>query len=672
MRRRAILFFLSVFFLVPMLSQAQYRRLTNLPAVYLNTFDGGDIWSKTNYKYCRMLYVDEADVVTFYDSVSVRGRGNSTWNLAKKPYRIKFLEKEKFLGTGYAKAKKWTLLANAGDKTLMRNALTSEMGRFCAALHGPSESKSLPFNPAARFVDFTLNGVYQGTYQISDQVDVRPHRVNITEQAVPLGPDDDISGGYLLETDGFMDGNSFRTAVYDAPVRIHYPDDEEILTRQTTYVKQHIARFESALSSASFTDPERGYRAFVDTASLIDWYICTELSANIDGFYSTYFYKERGDDRLFFGPLWDYDIAYNNDWRYSSTLRLLMADDAYSGSKAWIGRMWEDPWFRTRVADRFEELLEAGIEDFLLAKVDSLAQLLSASQTLNYQKWGINTRMYHELVLYSSYDSYVADLRSFIRVRCPFLSEAFAGRRPPEPFVPQDFYYRILGSGTKIPVGLSGTNVVQLAPSTADGSQFWEIQPLADGRYLLINAATSLALTDPTQGETTPTTNVGTPLAVAAPDADDPAQQWEIVPQGTGDRFNLLNVRTQHIANLNGGSYAMGTALLSYTNDSRNATSSNRLWLLEPDGARPLGISAPEAAEPADYALAYDPFTRELHFGADDAAALAFTARVFDLSGRPVGSFRSDERFSMASMPAGVYVVVWQHEGRTHSVKFGR
>ena len=658
--------------------RAQFTRLTNLPAVYINTFDGGGIVSKTDYKYCRLRYVDETDVVTLYDSVSIRGRGNSTWSLSKKPYRIKFLNKEKFLGTGYAKAKKWTILANAGDKTLMRNALTSEMGRFCAALRGPSEPKSLPFCPAARFVDFTLNGVYQGTYQISDHVDVRPHRVNITEQAVPLGPDDDISGGYLLEIDGFMDGNCFRTSVYQAPVRIHYPDDEDIVASQTSYIKQHVSRFEQALASSTFTDAVTGYRAFVDTASLIDWYICTELSANIDGFYSTYFYKERGDDRLFFGPLWDYDIAYNNDWRISSeqglstTERSLMSDVAYNGSKAWVNRMWEDPWFRRTVADRYEALLSAGIVDYLLVKLDSLERLLSASQALNYRKWSINTRMYHEIVLWSSYEQYVRDLRSFIKAHSAFLSEAFAGRRPPDPFVPEDCYYRILNSGTKIPVGLSGTDVVQLAPSTADESRFWELQPLPDGSFLLVNAVSSLALTDPTQGETTPVTNVGAPLAVAMPDADNPRQQWKIVPQGREGRYNLLNVHTQHIANLSGGSYAMGTPLLSYTNDSRNAESSNRLFLLEPDRDRPLGIASPEALVPEDYALAYDPFTRELHFGAETPEKLTFTVRVFDLTGRSVGSFRACERFSMASAPAGVYVVVWQLRGRTHSVKFSR
>lgn len=664
---------------MPTLLFAQYTRLSNLPAVYINTFDGGGIYSKTDYKYCRLRYVDETDEVTLYDSVSIRGRGNSTWNLSKKPYRIKFLNKEKFLGKGYANTKKWTLLANAGDKTMMRNALTSSMGEFCAALHDPGASKSLPFNPAALFVDLTLNGVYQGTYQISDQVDVRPHRVNITEQNVPLGADDDISGGYLLETDGFMDGNSFRTSIYQAPVRIHYPDDEDIVASQSVYIKRHINRFESALSSSSFTDPATGYRAFVDEASLIDWYICTEVTANIDGFFSTYFYKERGDDRLFFGPLWDYDIAYNNDSRVSSeqgvssTVRLLMADVAYNGSKAWINRMWEDPWFQRSVSDRFEDLLAAGLVDYLQEKVDSLNQVLSASQLLNYRKWGIDTRAYHEIVLYSSYDRYVADLKNFIPERCTFLSETFAGRRPVDPtppFEPDDCYYRILNSRTLMPVGFSGSNVVQQVSDDENLSLLWEFQPLDDGRFLVINASSSLALTDPTPGTSTATTNVGTQLSVSAPDADDPRQQWELLPQGTEGRYNLLNVYTQHIANLSGGSYDPGTAVLSYTNDSRNAESLNRLWLLKADEDHPLGIAV--IAEPENYALAYDPFIHELHFGAADVESLRFTARVFDLAGRLIGSFPASGRFSMASEPSGVYVVTWQVSGKTRSVKFSK
>ena len=69
-----------------------YSRKTDLPHLYINTFNRASITSKDVYIYCTLIYVDENDVVTQYDSVSIRGRGNSTWNLSKKPYKIKFKE----------------------------------------------------------------------------------------------------------------------------------------------------------------------------------------------------------------------------------------------------------------------------------------------------------------------------------------------------------------------------------------------------------------------------------------------------------------------------------------------------------------------------------------------------------------------------------------------------
>ena len=80
----------------------KHVRLTNLPHVYINTFTGNSITSKTVMVYARMWYVDEEDKVTFYDSLQVRVRGNSTASLAKKPYKLKFHEQVKLLGKGRA------------------------------------------------------------------------------------------------------------------------------------------------------------------------------------------------------------------------------------------------------------------------------------------------------------------------------------------------------------------------------------------------------------------------------------------------------------------------------------------------------------------------------------------------------------------------------------------
>lgn len=658
--------------------KTDYVRKTNLPTLYLETFDGRAISSKTEYKLARIIYVDEQDSVCVYDSVSVRGRGNSTWNLSKKPYRIKFKEKEKFLGKGYAKAKSWTLLANAGDKTMIRNAVTSSMGEFLG----------LKFNPAYKFVDIVLNGNYNGTYQISDQVEVRPHRVNITEQEYPITSESDITGGYLLEVDGFRDGNSFTTSRYGVSIRLHYPDEDEVESRQNTYIRNYIRDFETALASSTFADPHKGYRHWVDSVSLANWFIATEVSANIDGYYSTYFYKEAQDSLLYWGPLWDYDIAYDNDSRIQNTATKLMTTSGYGDTRKWMNRMWEDPWFCSLIANRYREAEEKGLQSHMFAAIDSLSRLLQRSQELNYEKWGINRRMYHEIVLYSSYDQYVADLKSFIINHTDYLRSEFANRKPAEPtppFAPGDYYYSIANKGNgKVLSVTTGTSVcIWDKAQSADEAQ-WEVVPNDDGYYVLLNRQSGKALNDPTQGSCTPTTNTGTQLNLAKCNYDDPRQQWLITPQGTDGYYNLTNRYTEHTANLSGGGSGNGTTVLSYNTDDRNASSNNRLWTLtatdkiERDTIPEDSIEdnpkiddiAEVVSEPEEYALAHNPVLRQLHFGSSTPELLTFVATVVDAArGTVVGTFRANEAFSTANLPGGIYVVTWNVGGKQRSIK---
>ena len=658
-------------FIVTAVSADDYPRLTNLPTIYINTFDNRPVTSKTDYIYATMHYVDEADQLTTYDSLQIRGRGNSTWGLAKKPFRIKFHSKEKFLGTGYAKAKSWTLLANAGDKSLMRNAVTTLMGEFT----------SLKFNPAAKFVDLVLNGEFLGNYQISDQVEVRPHRVNITEQDLPLADTSDISGGYLLEVDGFYDGNTFVSSEYGVPIRIHYPDEEDIAYSQTEYIRQYISGFERALANDNYTDARMGYRQWVDSASLADWYICTEMSANIDGFWSSYFYKDQGDSLLYWGPLWDYDIAYDNDWRIPGTVDKLMTEDGYGDTRKWTNRMWTDPWFARLINRRYNELLDAGIVAYLHEKIDSLNILLQESQERNYEKWGINCRMYHEIVLYSSYDQYVADLKAFITDHAEWLKTAFLKKSPEEPvapeepddptppFVPENYYYRLTNVRTGKAIEMVDGEIVQMTVADDRVTQEWQIMPVGDC-FHLVNRSGNVALNDPTEGEVGPTTNVGTQLNVASADDTDFRQLWTLIPQGTEGCYNLLNAYSEHIANLSGGSDADYTPIVSYNNDDRNAVSQNRLWRLEATEKLPESVSVTQLEmEPEEYALAYNPHTQYLHFASAIPDDLHFQAVVYTAGGRKVAAFNATEGYDMSHEAMGTYIVVWKTGGKLRSVK---
>lgn len=666
----------------------RYERLTNLPHVYIETFNRVPITSKVNYVYATMHYVDEQDVVTTYDSMEIRGRGNSTWNLPKKPYRIKFHEKEKFLGTGYAKAKKWTLLANAGDKTLMRNSVTSAMGCWLG----------LKNTPACRFVDLTLNGTYVGNYQISDQVEVRPHRVKITEQDYPLTDMSDITGGYLLEVDGFYDGNCFVTSKYSVPVRVHYPDEDEIEALQNSYIREYIANFEKVLAGSDFADSDKGYRRWVDSLSLANWFIATEVSGNIDGYYSTYFYKDQQDSLLYWGPLWDYDIAYANDNRKGDTSSQLMTDVGYGQTKLWINRMWEDPWFARLINRRYAEVVDGGLEEFLYHHIDSISNLLEESKDLNYNKWGINTRVLRERVLYSSYDRYVEDLKSYIKIHIPYLRAAFEGKKPAEPtppFEPAEYYYTISHStnGKVIDVkghrATEGTEICLWSGEDDCYGQQWQILPVGE-YFMFISRSTGMVLCDPTKGETTATTNTGTKLAVAEACVEDDSQLWTIMPQGTSGLYNLINKHTQHTANLSGGKTDDGSDIVSYNTDSRNSTSTNRLWKFVRKDAMEIEPEDPDSPEEpdnpdvpdtpdipdaiasaplADYALGYNPATKVLHFGAEHPEQLTFRVSIYSSRGECVRTFRASDECSVSDLPKGVYIILWREEDRTCSVK---
>ncbi len=654
----------------------EVSRITNLPHVYINTFNGRSISSKTNYVYARMWYVDENDNVQFFDSLQIRGRGNATWGLAKKPYKLKFNQKEKLLGKGYANAKKWTMLANHGDKTLIRNAITREMGEFVG----------LKNNPAAKFIDLTFNDHYDGTYQISDQVEVRAHRVNITEQDYPLTEASDITGGYLFEA--ISSDWNFRSD-WGVPIRIHYPAEDEINQMQRDYAKQFIGNFEERLYSDKFADRNDGYRPFVDSVSLANWYLCTEMSGNVDGFYSTYFYKDQQDNHIYWGPIWDYDIAYNNDNRDregkgNNTLEQLMSDVAYDNCRKWVRQMWEDPWFARLINRRFHEIVEDGIEDFLNEKIDSLTHLIDESKDLNYERWNIDTRTLRELVLYSTYDEYVDDLRDYIHDHLIYLNDVFAelqGTLPGEPDDPTpkipDFpadstlYYVLsnVGTGTCIDTNSETDAIVCNAREDSIYSQQWRLMPLSNGYIYIVNRTTGFALCDSTDGEPTATTLVGTQLTVAKGDSLNTRQQWDIVAQ-SDNRYNLINHFSSHAANLSGGKSSNGTPVLSYTSDERNGVSNNRMWHIE---------AVDEYIEPkpdmiqdlldVDYALAYDPQSGRLHFGSDDLSALTFGVSVYNQAGHLVGSFRACDGANLSSYPIGIYMITWKVGGRQRAVK---
>jgi hypothetical protein len=200
--------------------------------------------------------------------LQIRGRGNSTWGMPKKPYRVKLTDKQSLLGM--PSSKDWVLLANYSDKSLLRNALAMELGT----------RMGMPWTPRSGFVELYLNERYDGVYLLSENIKVSKDRVNIDQLAAGDVSADKITGGYLLEVDFRQDGHTMFSSIDQLP--IVFQDPEDPVQAQEDYINGYINQFETALHSSGFADPTTGYAAYIDVDSFVRWFLVNELFRNVD------------------------------------------------------------------------------------------------------------------------------------------------------------------------------------------------------------------------------------------------------------------------------------------------------------------------------------------------------------------------------------------------------
>ncbi len=645
-----------------------YPQKSNLPTVYIETENHQPITSKETYIKATLRYVD-ADGEKYYDALGIRGRGNSTWKLAKKPYRIKFDKKQEFLGSKRAKAKSWTLLANYADKSLMRNALAAHLGDFAGQ----------PFTAAAQFVDLVLNGNYVGNYQISDQVEVRGKRVDIIEQEDPMTDESNITGGYLLEIDGFADSEPCKfTTTRGVKITVKSPDDEIIDTRQVNYIRNYIQSFENALFSADFTNPSTGYRHYVDEETLVSWYVASEMTANPDAFWSTYIYKNQDDPKIYWGPLWDYDIAFNNCKRQGDMTRRLVLKDGFGAdlTGVWIRRMWEDPWFVDAVNRKWKSMVDNGLQEYLLKFIDDKQTELSASQTLDGKIWPINRRVYDEYQIFSTYSATVDFLRKFVKERISYLSETFekeaAGSVPTPPFeLEKEYYYRIHNANTMKCADIAGQGTALCGNTYVSGkeSQQWSLEEAGNGYYIIINRSNGKAITDmaPLSGGSY---QRNTQLSLSTPDIKNNRQLWQIVPMPTGGSYAIANRATGLAWNNSGGSSTDGNPFISWDNDSNNPNKPNRHWKIIRDELKESSGVEDISGYKTDYIVTYSPSGSIIRFIAYGNAPLKGNYSIISLSGSTIKTGQVVENLDVSSLPSGSYILTWEIEQRRVTIKF--
>ena len=308
-----------------------------------------------------LVLTDGDDVLT--GTVEIKGRGNSTWReYAKKPYQIKFSKKTSVLGM--PAAKKWILLANASDDSMIRTRL----------VYDAAEQMDFPFVTEYQYVDLWIDGQYLGVYLLGEKAEIGKGRLNLQD---PAGAMFELDNGFATDEDHyFFEG---RLNSYFALKEIVEEDDGHIQQAMTNF-QTAMTRLTTALTSQGWENLSLSQlNEMIDVDSLARYYLMNEYVLNGESFFTSFFwYQDGASDVLHVGPLWDFDTCMGNknekvtDYNASSTSVLMK-------------KMLNIPAFYQRVQElytRYKPLLTG-----MAGQVDGLRDEIGVSADLNYLRW---------------------------------------------------------------------------------------------------------------------------------------------------------------------------------------------------------------------------------------------------------------------------------------------
>ena len=295
-----------------------------------------------------------------------KGRGNSSWvYYEKKGYQIKFDKKTSVLGM--AKAKKWVLLANASDDSMMRNKVTFDL----------AEQLGMTYVPDGEYVDLWINGDYRGTYLICEKAEIGGSRLDLNDPKGVLMEQDEA---YYATEDIWIQNSSTGK---------HFVVKESVTEDDPVLLQEAVKGFDEALDvfmEYLAITPEGEITLdmlsrYIDVDSFLQYYLVNEFVLNRESAGSSfYWYKDGDQDVLHLGPVWDFDTCMGND---------LENADSYQ-----IVHIYNHIVFRKLLSipalqDEMERLLEdyAAAFDGMDDEVESLYALLQASAAMNYTRW---------------------------------------------------------------------------------------------------------------------------------------------------------------------------------------------------------------------------------------------------------------------------------------------
>lgn len=428
---------------------------SGIPTFFVQTQSGSvkSIHSSKQLSESGKILIMDSRGRSYFEGIidEIHCRGNSSFDKTeKKSYTISLNKSMDLFEMG--KAKKWLLIANAFDDTLVRNA-----SAFFIA-----ELLKLPYTPKFQYVDVYINGNFIGNYLLSEKVEIGKNRVNIRnleKEVASLNKNcnladtdffmeqqgrlfstkgyhiekepEDISGGYLLEletSDRYgLEASGFLTSrmqpvVFASPKYASY--------NQVSYIAGLYQDFEDAVFSADGSNPYTGkmYYEYIDVDSFARKYLLEELVKNLDAsFTSQYIYKydDSISSKFYAGPCWDYDKSIAASGITEDGINLNDPKGLYAAvqekeSDIWYA-LYQHKDFRKTVAAIFFKELEPHLKNNCEKIFFEYSKNIRSSNDCNMIRWNTFPQAATIDEKRILYNTKVLELADFIDKRLDFL-----------------------------------------------------------------------------------------------------------------------------------------------------------------------------------------------------------------------------------------------------------
>lgn len=413
-----------------------FMKASKISSMFIDTESGNMDMIHTDKLYeekGNIMVMTPGGVVEFDgDLERISGRGNTSWEYEKKPYAIKLKESQDLCGL--QKGKKWNLLPVWREGNKMNTKVMFDI----AAVAG------LQYTPESTWVDLYLNNEYAGIYLLSESVSVSGGRVEISDledENKMLNPNieqaacfddggakgyelsdnpEDISGGYLIEKDLEAYFKEEKTGfVTDAGAAFSISAPQHASREQVYYIKDYVQNIENLI-----LENNENINKYIDVESFAAKYLVDEISLNFDtNITSMYFYKEKNDDLLYAGPVWDYDSAlgecnagYAEGWYVNYHNSILDKGSEFN----WYSLLYENEQFKEEVRRQYKKLMPY-LKEVIDQTVDLYAESINDSVAMDSIRW--RNEETDKPGNYVNFDSNVRYLKYFLCERLNWLSE---------------------------------------------------------------------------------------------------------------------------------------------------------------------------------------------------------------------------------------------------------